>query len=355
MAETKGQNTQYGMLDIVKFLCAWLIVIAHYVSENASGRINSVIDNATSIYVIVVPFFFCSAGFLLFEKVYGKTSKKRKEAIMSYCKRILIMYLGWSFIYILFQAATWIRFGTTSDEIIRYIINSIFYSTYKTIWFLPALCIGVLVTYWFVECIGINGTIVLAVLFYIIGALGVSYSFLIDGNGIASNLLDKYNFIFVSTRNGLFNGFPFVAMGAWIACQKKKEEINVSKYFMMTAFWGVCFVAEAFVLKYKFHSINANTLLFLVPFTYFFVKLCLSIPMESKMSHKWMRKMSTTIFVSQRIFLSALPGLLRESLFASILKGNPYLGCAYVLIGTFLLAESLTFLSKRSRVLSVLC
>ena len=343
--------TQHGFLDIVKFVFALLIVAAHFITENADGKINSLIGYGISIYVIVVPFFFCSAGFLIFRR-FTDDLKEGKGYVLSYCKRILIMYVFWSFVYIVFQISAWIRFGVTQEEVFKYILNVVFYSTYKTIWFLPGLCIGVVLTYFLLRKIGIRYTAIIAAVCYLIGTLGVSYSFLLKD----TQILDGYNYVFVSTRNGLFNGFPFVFLGAFLANQiTKKRPKGFSFYIIMTIVSGVCFIAEAFLLKFIFKSINANTLLFLIPFTYFFVRLCINIPCTSGRVTKWMRKMSTVIFLSQRIFLTALPVLLPESIFAYMLSGNPYLGCLFVIAVTFVFSAVLVFLSGKSKIIGRLC
>lgn len=347
--QLKENVPQYGMIDFVKFLGALLIVIAHYVTENAQGRINSFIDYAISLYVIVVPFFFCSAGFLLFIKVFA-ISEKAWIIVKKYCQRILRIYLSWSVVYIAFKVATWIRFGVTCTEVTKYILNAICYSTYKTIWFLPALCIGVLLSYVFVTKLGVKRTAFIAVIFYLVGASGVSYSFIIEKNRVLSNALAVYTYIFESTRNGFFNGFPFVMAGACIAYELQQgKQLKPFFNFACTCIFGIAFVAEAFILKLKFGAINANTLLFLVPFTYFFVKLLISFPVSSGGVLRWMRKMSTTIFLCQRIYLSALPALLPESFFAAVLRGNPYIGCIYVLSMTIISAEALILLSRKSK------
>lgn len=348
---TKPRNIQYGVMDLMKFIFSLLIVIAHYIIENAHGKVSYLIEYGVSIYVIVVPFFFCSAGFLVFRR-FSHDLNDEKKYIVSYCKRILIMYLCWSVLYVAINIATWVRFGVTKEEVFKYFLNAVFYSTYKTIWFLPALCVGVVMTYLFIKKIGIKYTALIAVLFYLIGSFGVSYSFLLQDNQI----LNVYNYIFVSARNGFFNGFPFVFIGALLA---QRIENNEKKSFFMnivlTILFGICFIAEAFVLKFVFKSVNVNTLLFLFPFTYFFVKLCISIPLESGRVLKWMRKMSTVIFLSQRIFLTALPCLFPESIFASLLNGNAYIGCVYVLVATFITSALLVFLSGKSKLISILC
>ena len=215
MTRDTEMRVEYGFVDVMKFLLALLIVSSHYISENAVGRINGFIDYASSLYVIVVPFFFACSGFLLFRKL--KVGADDKIKVKAYCNKILIMYAGWSVLYLLFIFLTWVRFGTTAETILHYLLNAVTYSTYKTIWFLPATVIGVLLTFFFTRKIGFKGTIVVGIIFYLIGCIGASYSFLIPENGI----LNVYNYIFSSTRNGFFNGFPLVLIGYLIA-QKEK-------------------------------------------------------------------------------------------------------------------------------------
>ena len=78
---------QYGLIDLVKFLCALLIVAAHYVTENATGRIHSLVDYGVSLYVIVVPFFFACGGYFLFRKVFADP-ENGGTTVKAYLRRI---------------------------------------------------------------------------------------------------------------------------------------------------------------------------------------------------------------------------------------------------------------------------
>lgn len=349
------QKQQYGVIDIAKFVCALLIVVAHYVTEYAEGRINKLLEYSVSIYIIVVPFFFCCSGFLLFNKIFSDSQKGGKR-VKSYCKHLIIIYAVWSVIYLFFKILQWIKFGADSEQIMKYAINSIFYSTYKTIWFLPALCIGVIITYFLVKHIGLKKTLIVAGICYFIGAIGVSYRFLPDKVDILSDILSKYDYVFVSTRNGVFNAFPFVAMGALIAHQRtKQQENNIVRDIILSIVFAGLFVAEAFLLKFKFSAPNANTLIMLVPFTYFFLNICLDIKLSSGKCLLWMRKMSTAVFVCQRIFLTAIPDVWPDGVIASLLKGNPYGGIAWILVMVLVLSSLLVFLSRKSRWFSFFC
>lgn len=343
MQESVQRKTQYGFVDVIKFLLALLIVSSHYISENAVGRINGFVDYASSLYVIVVPFFFACSGFFLFRKLDDKFENWSKVKI--YCKKIMVMYAGWSIVYFLFTACTWIRFGTTTESVLHYLLNALTYSTYKTIWFLPATVIGVLLTYYLTKKMGAKETITIGAILYLIGCLGASYSFLIPENSV----LNLYDYIFSSTRNGVFNGFPFILIGYFIA-QKEKKGFSESKIknLIFTAIFGMAFAAEAVVIKRK-GAVNVNTLIFLLPFTYFFLMWCLEIRIQTTEKTMMLRKISTDVFLCQRIYLSSLPALLPETIFERLLTGNPYVGLISMLLLSLITAVFLIELSKRNK------
>lgn len=347
-------NQQYGTIDLVKFMCAILIVIAHFITENAEGKVNTLFEYSVSLYIIVVPFFFSCSSYFLFKKIF-ENQQNGKKIVIAYCKRLLIIYLSWSVIYLSFKIATWIRFSVDENVVIKYLINSVFYSTYKTIWFLPALCIGVFLTYLLINQLSFRKVMMIAGIFYIIGMLGVSYRFISEKIEVLDKMLENYDYIFVSTRNGLFNAFPFVVLGAFIAKKKETEEGNFWLEFIFTIIFAIAFVLEAFIIKMWFSAPNANTLIMLVPFIYFFIRICLKIKMRSSKYLLWMRKMSTAVFLCQRLFLTAIPELFPESLFANLLHGNPYFGLFMVLLFVISLSTLLTFLSSKSRILDIFC
>ena len=352
MSATK--NKQYGTVDIVKFFCALLIVCAHYISEYTEGRISALIEYASSLYVIVVPFFFVCSGFLLFSKL--QTVEDGKGGIvLNYIKRNLVMYAGWSIIYFVFKLLSWFRYGCSAREILQYILNAIFYSTYSTIWFLPALCVGVWLTWKFIENERYKFLIATAGILYLVGTLGVSYSFLIKGTFL-ENVLEVYNFVFVSTRNGLFNGFPFVALGAMVA----KNITNIQKRSIkldsvITVVSGCGFVLEALIIKLKFDAMNVNTLLLLIPFSYFFFSVLVRIRFDTNGITIWMRKMSTTVFLCQRIYLTAIPELFKDGIISSVLLGNPYIGLAVLLFLVLITAELILIAGKKNSLVAKLC
>lgn len=337
---------KYYGLDIGKFICAVLIIASHYASE--WGNFSKSIDMIFSLYIVSVPFFFAVSGFLLFSKLEKSDNTEQKNIMLLYIKKILIMYLVWSIIYVTFNVITFCYFGVSNEELMSYIHQCIVYSTYDTIWFLPALGIGVIMVYFMRKIMPYRYLVIVAVIFYIIGMLGVSYRGLIEESNILKFIYEVYDSIFFTTRNGVFNGFPFVAIGAYIAYEVKKKPIEnqIKKYFLLSAFFCLLFVFEAFFIKKVFLAPNANTLFMLFPFTYFIIKFLLCIKITENKICYVMRKLSTTMFLSQRIFLTALPVLFTNSFFEKILIGNSYVGLLYIIGITVGFSILLTILGK---------
>ena len=140
-----ASKVNYNAIDVVKFLSALLLVCAHTASERVS--LPGALDMVCSLYIITVPFFFIASSFLLYKKIDSQTELERKESYKRYTKRIWLLYLSWSLIYFCFVLTNWIQKGSGIEEILRYFHHALVFSTYSTIWFLPALWVGVSLVY----------------------------------------------------------------------------------------------------------------------------------------------------------------------------------------------------------------
>lgn len=296
---------QYNMMDVVKFLSAILLVCAHTASERVN--LPGILDLACSLYIVTVPFFFAASSFLFFKKLNRCSEEEQKSAYRKYTKRIGLMYLAWSLIYFCFVATTWVQTDAGLDVILSYLHTCLVYTTYPTIWFLPALWIAVSLVYlmryrlkWSISCV-----FVVALMLYVLGAVEYSYHSL---SPITDNINDSYVAVMKSWRNGIFNGFIYACIGCIIANGESK--LNLVKSIVGTCVFGVAFLAEAFLMKRIAPSADANFLFMLVPFSYFFFDLVCRIPLPDSKIYVPLRKMSMLIFVSQRLFLTAIPSVI---------------------------------------------
>lgn len=341
MSEYKRKS--YYALDIVKFICALLIICCHYTSETQAA-FPQPIKYLFSLYIIAVPFFFICSGYLFFDKYFNLDDSQKKEYLKNYIKRILLMYLSWSVIYVGLRFIAWGRQGILLQRLPSYLHTILVYSTYETIWFLPALAFAVFVACLLFKRLSIKKVIVIVVVLYIIGAFLSSYRFLIKNIPVISNVSQFYIDIFKTSRNGLFNGLPFIVLGGAVAANKESGKKPLV-YLLLTGVFGVLFIGEALVIKRISPSSSDDFIFFIVPFVYCLLKLCLSIELKEHGIYVILRKLSILIFVCQRLYLSALPPFF-PSLTEKV-NSNPYIGLCVVIALTVCTSLILIALSKK--------
>ncbi len=341
----------YWSLDVAKFFCALLIISAHFATE--WGKFPTIIDYGFSLYIIAVPFFFCCSGFLFFKKLNSlETKESKRKYFIQYEKRLWIMYGLWSAVYFVHVLYSWITGGgITLRKILSFVHMALVIQTYSTIWFLPALAIGVAITYFLVTKLTKKQVLIISVLLYVFGMFGYTYKFVVDGTPVG-DFYDFYLVIFKTTRNGLFNAVPFIFMGYLISLKEIKA--SVKGFFKFAVFAGVFLVltvAEAFFLKLKFNVTGMDVCIFVVPFTYFFIMAVMQINLKENKVWLWCRKLSLLIFVTQRLFLTVLPSFF-PSVFA-VIYSNSYIGLVAVIGMTtafsvvfILLSDKIKFLKK---------
>ena len=323
------ERKNYWGLDIAKFLCAITIISAHFASEWASFP--TMVDYVFSIYVVAVPFFFACSGFLFFVKLNQLPTKEMQwKYFIKYEKRIWIMYGCWTAVYLPFIITSWVKNGIFGlEKVLDWLHTSLVFQTYATIWFLPALAIGIAITYFLIKKVPLKWVIVISCVLYIIGMFGSTYDFLVEDTFIGK-IYDGYLVAFKTVRNGLFNAVPFLVMGYMVS--KKTIVPNKKSFLTNGALACLCLglmVAECFLLKLKAQVTGMDINIFVVPFTYFFMMAAMNLELQDRRIYVWLRKLSLLMFVSQRLFLTALPVVL-PSVFET-LYSNSYVGLIVVL------------------------
>lgn len=128
------EKKENGLIDIVKFFMAILIVCAHYASE--WGSFPTILDYSFSLYIIVVPFFFTTSGYFLYLKVKSANEKIYKDYIL----RILQLYLAWSLIYFICKIVSWIVQGASFYDILHYFHVSLVFTNISDDLVFTSLC-----------------------------------------------------------------------------------------------------------------------------------------------------------------------------------------------------------------------
>lgn len=297
--ETK---TEYNAIDLVKFICALLVVSIHVspfgTTDNEILRLfNYGIQNWLSR--IAVPLFFASSGFLLYRK--SSLDNFSLEQTKLYVIKLTKLYVIWTLIYCPFN----IKSILVSEKgiilgILAYCRNIVFAGSYTHLWYFPALIFSVIViSYLLSRKISLRKIVMVALCFYVVGLLAESWFGIIKPLYFNAPklwfLLKVVKNIIYSTRDGLFEGFLFVGMGATVAfygfkLPQRKALIGfcISYFFMFI---------EALGLKY-FDFVRAwDMYVFLVPLTWFAFGLIVNcrIPCNSDI-FKTLRILSSLIF-----------------------------------------------------------
>lgn len=341
----------YWSLDVAKFFCAILIISAHFASD--WGNFPILIDYAFSLYVVAVPFFFCCSGFLFFKKLDTLQSKNdKKKYFIQYEKRIWTMYALWSAVYFIHVCSGWIANNEFSLVVLlKYLYKSVVMTSYATIWFLPALSIGVAINYFLVTKMDKKYIFPIVIILYLFGMFGYTYRFAVDDT-VVGTVYDIYDKFMFTSRNGIFNGTPFVFMGYLLSSKEIKPSVKgFFRYAIPAALSLALVVIEAFLLKVKFSVSGMDISIFLPPFIYFFIMAVMHIELKESKAWLWCRKLSLLVFVSQRLFLTMLPAFFPKTF--SILYANSYVGLVAVIGSTIifsvifiLLSENIKFLKK---------
>jgi len=294
-------SRQYPAVDIAKLFCAVLIVMIHvppFGSANATPFAQAG-NFFTRFYLgrIAVPFFFISAGFFLFRKTdprnYDPTPCRR------YVLRILRLYGIWTILYL-----PWIvrdaRAGgkTLLTGTVSFLRNFLLTGSYNHLWYLPALAVAAALVGWLLRK-GVSPGRVLGVSFllYCVGLLGQSWFFLLrplEGTALFS-VLRLYEKVFTTTRNGVFFGFLFVAMGMYLAYRPSALSGRGS---------GIGFLLSMLLLYFeirftqsKGETPGGDMYLSLVPAVYFALAFLLRVPLGDRPVFRALRSLSLLLYL----------------------------------------------------------
>lgn len=343
---TKTAKQQYGMLDIAKFLCALLILFYHFFSEN--GSLPALLEEALSTYAIAVALFMTISGFLLFRKLQDiPTRQARWQTVRRQAWRTLRIYLLWSVVYVIYNISRWDFANLSIAFVLQQLRVWVFSSTFYTIWFMPALAIGLIATFWLTEFVPKWALAVLAVILYILGTLMLTYKgigAMIPGYAEIANFAGNW---LGGARGWLFYAIPLLLVGRSVA--KKQHSSRWVLWLVLSVGSVAVMLAEALILRHFFGSTGIDMTLLMPAAVFCILNFLLSIRIPQGAYQLWMRKMSLLIFVTQRIFLSVIPGWAGKEMLA-----NQMFAFLFCVGGTILFSAAIVFASRKIKPLKLL-
>ncbi len=345
-----SERRQYKSLDVAKFIAAMLIIIIHTAPFGSYSKALT-FGFRNIVCVIAVPFFFFTSGFLAFKKLDSLEENKRKDYIKSYLSRIAVMYFIWSAVYFVFVLIKWVRNGFSVFSVLEYIKDFFFEGSYSTIWYLPALFSATLFVYLLKKILSYKQILILSIVVYLFTLGGSSYYGLVTDTPFVKGIYDLYYSFFDTIKNGLLFGMPFVALGAYISNNEERVMSGAKgfKAFIPVGLFGLALAAEEVVIAYfNWNSKGVDTVIFLIPFTYFLAKFLLVS--DFKVAENicvLLRKYSILMFLTQRIPISIIDLFFSKTLVAT----NSVLNFIVVFAVTMLISYVILKLSDKFKIL----
>ena len=283
-------QTSLDNVDLVKWICAIIIIILHL---RPFQTINPILDTVFNNMIsrICVPFFFISSGYLAAKKIQNEPNY-----IHRYIKQTLKTYIKVSIIYLPLGIAYLLpAFGLIQEYIESFGFNSVingliwclliiiglliafFYvGTYYHLWYFPALLISLAIIDWVRKRFKLSILLIISFFLLIIGSFETYYGSL---PVLMQWFLDKYFMVFITTRNFLFFGLFYVTLGYLIYGKKP--------LFARNALFGLLLSAIGLVVETVFLQtitrLDSNILISAAPFVYFLFIVAIY-------SNQWTRK-----------------------------------------------------------------
>lgn len=296
IAEEK-QSSSYKLIDLLKFVCAFLVIGIHTRPFQASSELlDKVFYYDISNYA--VPFFYACTGYFL---VINHPEETLQTKSMSRCIKILKIYLLWSAVYLPLTVCGWFFDDRSGLRYLAFclrnyvVVGENFYSW--TLWYLNGLVfalflIGILSKRLSIKQISDIGT------FAYLAGIGLTMlaRHLTHLPLFLARAVQLYFSIFVTTRNGLFMSLVFVSLGMRMAETNRANEWKPSIKTGLLA-------GGLYIVKVCFSLIGGGELLSklldLPTFWFLFELILYECKKEKRKGtfYKLLRDLSTTIYL----------------------------------------------------------
>lgn len=315
-------------IDYAKFFFSICIIALH---SQALLFLSGTLDNymAKMLYSLAVPFFFFVSGFLLYNSL--TFSENDILVIKARINRLFKPYILFSIINIvLFILISFFIYNDSMIHVILKIIQSIIFYPLGSLWFIWAMIVALVLLTPFIIRNKLKHAFYVGLFLYIAFlSFANSYYGLIDGT-VFQKVIDVYLRFCVSARNGLFEGFFFIAYGLVFADNYNQlMKIPIISCILLLAIAIIANCFEVYFADKYVKFIDGGC----IYFTYILeipIILLFILKLDKYITRKYdsiiIRNLSTGIYLLQR------PSLTVFSLFERIYTINSLLKFVTVLV-----------------------
>lgn len=206
-------RSNFNNIDLIKVCMAVLVVATH---TNLFSVISSIEwrEMLTNALAIKVPFFFAASGFLVWYKIWNATKQEKLSRLRKWLSKTLRLYIVWTLIYLPYAIyGFWLDGLSFPKAFLVYsrnilLVGQNFWSW--PLWYLLGMLVAGIIIYLMVRLDFKARTMyIIAALFALVGVV-INHMHDIGYFNI-------YYRLFETTRNGFFEGLPYIMIGVAVA------------------------------------------------------------------------------------------------------------------------------------------
>jgi len=254
---SKSYIYNYNSLDFVKWVMA-VFVVAIHTNPQAYFKLYWIENMFVSLYSLAVPYFFVTSGFLLWFKCKDYGMKEKLTKIKKWLKRILRLYIVWTIIYLPFTIYGFYNDGLPLIKSLIVFFRNVLligqnYWSWP-LWYLLAMLVAGSIIY-VLEKFAVKNYIKI-----LLGGIFVFLAYFLNScyqNPSLMYLVEPYFKLFQTTRNGFFEGFPYMMIGIIIASYGVLKNKFILLLLLLIGYIAHYFdlFGAAYLMAYAFFSL----------------------------------------------------------------------------------------------------
>ena len=336
----------------MRFVCALLVIGIHvYPFGNNGDPLLTELNFLTQVWLgrICVPFFLVCTGFFLFRQ--GDAMAFPGEKVRNCVKKLLRLYLLWTLLYfpLILREIILLPGQPLGVGLLKFFRNFFFAGSYYHLWYLHAGLVAVgLVGLLLSRGIRLKRILPVAAVLFLAGLLPQTYFGILmrlrERLPLVWKVWEVYEVLFVTTRNGLFEGFLYVALGAWFAGNHSRPSVKGAAIGFVVSM--ALALAELLTVRRLRWLNECDLFLFQVPSTCFL--FCMACRIRGNDSPLWphLRHLANISYFLHVWVMKLLAAVFPVLGVDVTIPGVHFLSTAAV---TLLLAEGLLRLQKKPR------
>lgn len=289
-------RVNYNSIDVIKVCMSILVVAIHTHPEYNFAEI--VKELIRGVYTIAVPFFFIASGFLLWHKIANASIEKQEEKLKKWISKTIRLYMVWTAIYLPFTIYGFYHDGVPVLKSLVVFIRNVLLIGQNflswPLWYLLGMLVAGVVTFLIVVVWKMKMTVlyVVATLFAISGVL-LDYC---NEHSVLLTITEAYYKLFQTTRNGFFEGLPYITIGMAIASGHIIKQKKI--------------LTALFLLSLVFHMMGIKLATFVTVYALFCIVIQFDLPNRNDSFYANCRLTSTIIYFVHMIWVGLLTLLL---------------------------------------------